>query len=101
VAKRREPHHPAPYETADIYAIQALARGEANKGQQLRALEWILDDVCGIRREQFHPESERVTDYLLGRRNVGLQIARLMQLRPKQTARTTAEGIPIANEPKD
>lgn len=62
-------------------ALKALNAGVAVAAQQQLALNWVLFDLCKIRDELFVPRSggvdgRRVTDYLLGRRSVGLQIAR-------------------------
>jgi len=100
--KSPQPWHPARYEDADIYAVQALAGGTANSGQQKRALEWILIDLCGVRDLSFRTgaeEGRRATDFAEGKRFVGLQIAKLMNLRP--AGKATAEGIPVGSEPKD
>ena len=71
---------PAPYEPADVGAIQALARGEAEPHQQIRALKWIVEAVCGTYDQSFRPESERETSFAEGRRFVGLQIVKLSKV---------------------
>lgn len=78
----RPPDAPALYDAPTIAAVKALYAGTANASQQKLALEWILMDVCGVRNEQFVAGQPDVTSFLMGRRNVGLQIVRLTQLRP-------------------
>lgn len=87
--KKRDSWLPAKLERGDVMAIKALAAGNANEGQQKRAIECILIDMCGIRDETFNPgltrdgrkvDGERVSTFLQGRRSVGLQIARCIQM---------------------
>jgi hypothetical protein len=56
-------------------AVRRLVTDPAHK----LALETILFKICGIRDEcmAFGTDGARKTDYLLGRRSVGLEIARL------------------------
>ena len=71
---------PADYEDADIYAIRALAAGNATEGQQKRALEWIIHKAAGTYDLSFRPggaEGARETDFAEGRRFVGSQIVKL------------------------
>lgn len=75
-----EPWKPAPYEDADIGAIKALFRGDAEEHQQKRAIDWILFKVCGLGDQQYWPESQRDTDFALGKRFVALQIVKLSKL---------------------
>ncbi len=78
----REPWHPADYDLYDITAIQALARGEANDQQQMRALAWIVNQAAMTYDEPFVPGKPDVSDYLSGRMSVGRQIVKLMKLDP-------------------
>lgn len=85
--RQGDPWESTPYEDADIAAIKALHAGTANEGQQKRALEWILVDACRIRDLDWRPggqEGDRASSFAAGKRYVGLQIAKLMLLRPKQ-----------------
>lgn len=89
------------YEIADIRAIQALAlyaqladapwdekaRGgppppPPSPADVKRALDWIIVHAAGTYDEPFEPGRPDVTDYLLGRRSVGLAIVKLMRLKP-------------------
>ena len=74
---------PPRYESADIGAVQALARGEADSYQQTRALTWIVETVCGTYDLSFRPDSERETAFAEGRRFVGLNIVKATKLRVK------------------
>lgn len=79
--RREELWQPADYETADVHAVQALARGEASPEQQVRALEWIVN-MAGTYDQPFHEDSPRKTDFALGMRSVGLQIMKLLNVKP-------------------
>lgn len=89
-----EPWAPTPWAKADAYALKAMAAGTASDIQQKRAMEWILH-ACGIRDLSFRPDSARATDFAEGKRFVGLQIAKLVQL-----PAGVIEATDVANRPK-
>ena len=72
---------PSPCETADLYAIKALATGTASEGQQQRALNWILNQCCGVADTTYYPDSERDTIFASGKRFVGLEIIALLNMK--------------------
>lgn len=76
----RRPWKPSPCDKADVYALKALASGEASEGQQKRALNWILNVACGVRDTTFYPDSQRDSDFAQGKRFVGLEIVALVNL---------------------
>jgi hypothetical protein len=71
---------PAEWSEHDAYAIKALATGTANPGQQQRALAWIINAGARTYDVSFHPGSDRETSFAEGRRFVGLQIVKLVNL---------------------
>lgn len=73
---------PAAYVPADIAAIQALQRGEADPAQQMRVLSWLVNTVCGTYEPSFRPgaDGERETCFAEGRRFVGLTLVKAMKL---------------------
>ena len=71
---------PAPYEPADIAAVQALAKGEGTSDQQIRVLKWIVETVAGTYDQSFRPDSERDTAFAEGKRWVGNQIVKLSRV---------------------
>jgi hypothetical protein len=73
------PHIPPPYEPADVSAIQALQRGDANEHQQQRALKWIIEKAAGTYEFHFHG-TDRETSFALGRGFVGQQVVKLTRL---------------------
>lgn len=79
------PHgsEPAPFLSADAGAIQALASGTANEGQQKRALKWIMESACALPHWAYRAD-QRETDIALGRHFVGQQIAGLLKVNISQ-----------------
>jgi hypothetical protein len=74
---------PVDWDLHHASAIQALARGDANEDQQRLALRWILVDACQVDEPSYCPggeEGRRDTDHHEGRRWVGIQIRKLMNV---------------------
>lgn len=71
---------PAPWTEADAYALKALAAGKANEGQQRRVLDWIIHRAAKTYDVSFSPDSDRETSFAEGRRFVGLQVVKLINL---------------------
>ena len=85
-AKKRisGPDQPAPFEEADVYAVQALFTGTANDGQQKRAVKWILEEACKVKDLPWVAgglEGQRATDFANGRKFAGHQILKMLELR--------------------
>lgn len=75
------PWSPPAWEMADAYALQALQRGEAEPEQQRRALKFIGEKLCGLYDLEFRPGStSRATDFAGGKRFVGLQLVKLLNV---------------------
>lgn len=71
-------------EPADVYALQAIERGEADTAQQLRFWDF-LQRFCGCGRMSFYAGAEdgrRATDFAEGKRFIGDQMRRLARLVP-------------------
>lgn len=73
------PHIPPQYDLADVNAIQALHRGDANPDQQQRALKWIIERAAGTYEFHFYP-GDRETAFALGRAFPGQQLVKLLKL---------------------
>jgi hypothetical protein len=72
-------------EDADIFALQAVAKGIANDAQQKRAFDYVVRVLCETDRMTFWPGGEdgrRATDFAEGKRWVGVQLRRVEKLRP-------------------
>ena len=81
--KASAPWMPVTYKKADVAALQAMRRGEANADQQIRAMEFILDTICDRNGMSYRPgglEGDRDTALAEGRRFVGNQIVKLTKL---------------------
>ena len=78
--RKGTPWLPAPYENADIAAIQALAKGEARAEQQIRALTWIVEKAARTYDMTYQPESARDSDFAEGKRYVGNQIVKMTKI---------------------
>ena len=80
-----------PYDIKDVRAIQALAvyatgpdgMQPPSQAEVKRALDWIINHAAGTYDEPFEAGAPDVTAYLLGRRSVGLNIVKLMKLKPE------------------
>jgi hypothetical protein len=75
-----EPWKPVEWEPADIAAIQALVRGDASPEQQRRAVDYIINDIAGTYDMSYRPESERDSVFAEGKRYVGLQLVKAVNL---------------------
>jgi hypothetical protein len=87
---RPEPWKPAEWEPEDAHAIQAVMYGRASEEQQRRAMNFILNNLCGTYDLSYRPTSDRDTVFAEGKRHVGLQLIKfaklnIAQLRGKQT----------------
>lgn len=74
------PHAPAPYSEPEVRAIKALAQGVANEGQQKMALNWIITGAAGTYDQSFIPGEPDTTAFREGRRSVGLQVVKLINM---------------------
>ena len=75
------------FEDADVFALQAVANGNASSGQQQRAIAFIRDKLCEGERLSFMPGGEdgrRATDFAEGKRFVSVQIRRFLRMRPTE-----------------
>lgn len=82
---------PAPFSSLEAGAIQALSTGTANEGQQRRALNWIIEEACGMRYWAYK-DSQRETDIALGRHFVGQQIVGLLKINISQLVKREGRG---------
>ena len=74
------PYRPPPYDLADVHAIRAVASGTADIDQQKRAVRWIVEQAAGTYQPSFRPEGDRETCFAEGRRFVGLQVVKLVNM---------------------
>jgi hypothetical protein len=73
---------------ADIFALQAVAAGQASAAQQQRAYDYVVRTLCETDRMTFWPgiqgmeDGRRATDFAEGKRWVGLQLRRIEKMQP-------------------
>lgn len=93
---KAEPWKPPDYELPDVVAFQALQRGDATEDQQKRALNYLIQTLCGTYDLQFHPgpEGDRDTCFAAGKRFVGLQIVKFLHLNPTALKKDPSLGKP-------
>ena len=79
---KKNPLETPNYSKADAYAIKALAAGNASDDQQRRALEFIVVGLCATHDVSMRPgeDGDRLTCFAEGKRYVGLQIEKLVNL---------------------
>lgn len=84
--RKRLPWQPADYEKADTAALKALLAGNANEGQQQRALDWIVNDLCGTYDQPYCPGEggDRDTVFACAKQFVGQQIVKQLNLTSKE-----------------
>lgn len=77
------PWLPVEYKKADVAAIQCVAAGTANEGQQVQAMKFIIENLGMTYDMTWFPgiEGVRDTDFANGRRFVGLQLVKLIKLK--------------------
>lgn len=79
-----DPRTVPPFDDADMYAVKACAKGIANEGQQRRAIEFIINGLARTYdlEARFGEDGERMSTFAGGKRFVGLQIVRLINMAP-------------------
>lgn len=84
------PWKPAKFTDADAAAFQALSRGSATAAQQKQALAWLIEKACLTYDLSYRPggaEGDRDTVMAEGRRSVGLQVVKLLNIKIGQLRR--------------
>ncbi len=61
----------------EVTAIRALTRGNADPGQQRRAVTYIMSQLCGVGRVSFAGEGTNTTAFKLGAQAVAVAIAQI------------------------
>lgn len=69
----------------DVAAIQALERGDADSRQQKMALNYIVNVVANVYNMSYRrgEDGRRDTDFLEGRRSVGLNLISMTKINLK------------------
>lgn len=98
----RGPKGPSPLQTTltilgarapsrdEIAALRALMRGTAERGQQRRAITYLMEQLCGVGRVTFAGEASHSSAFRAGAQGVGVALA--------QIADATLLRFPAENE---
>lgn len=92
--RHANPAYSYAHTVADVAAVQAVAHGMATPEQQIRAFKWIIERGAMTYDETFHPESDRMSNFMQGRRFVGLKLvllskANIQRLKAKEDPTTS------------
>lgn len=92
----KRPQFAYPHRISDVAAVQAMAMGTATSDQQIEGMRWIVETACMTYDETFHPDSERASAFMQGRRFVGLKLilmfkVSLAKLRERQNLNAASE----------
>ena len=81
--KDSKPWKPVEFTDSEAAAVQALAAGNANEGQQQMALKWIIEKAGFAYQQSYFPgdDGRRDTDFAEGRRFVANTIIKLTKWR--------------------
>lgn len=69
-----------PWQPADAHALRAVASGIADSEQQRRAMRWVIEAASGTYQPSYRADSDRETVFAEGRRYVGLQMVKLINM---------------------
>lgn len=75
-------HVSVPFKIADVLAIQALGRGDADANQQAAALKWIIEVAGMAYEETYDPDNQYNSAFMQGRRYVGQRIGAMTKILP-------------------
>lgn len=87
-----EPWKPPAYEDADAHAVKALRDGSATPDQQKRALAYIVNVLAGTYDMSYRPLSDRDTAFAEGKRFVGTQIVKFLNVDFRLIKQKTAKS---------
>ena len=85
------PLKPPDHIESDIQALRAVARKCATGDQQKQAMDFIIKILCRTYDVSFHPNSERLSNFAEGMRQVGVMLQYFIDRAP-----TTTEEAKIA-----
>ena len=95
------PWHPADYTADHVYAVQNIARGTANEVQQKMVLDFIVNRLCGTYDSTHFPDQASDRDFANGKRHVGLQLVKLINMPSKVIAQLDKGGQGRNREPQE
>lgn len=75
-----EPWRPTQWDIEDAGAVQAVAYGKADEHQQQRAMRFVIEKLCACYDLSFRSGDTHATAFAEGKRFVGLQLIKLVNL---------------------
>lgn len=94
-APSRHVNFPPDFDVPDAAALQALARGDCPPHLQKRALDWIITQAATTYDSTYRNDvdgGDRATAFAEGRRFVGLQIVKLLNIDTNKLQKATTNG---------
>lgn len=90
----------APYGDEELDAIEAWSTGTASREQQILSHNWVVDIICRTDDIGYEPgeTGRRDTDFLQGRRYVGLEIRKMCKGRQIRLLEAEHERMRLAVE---
>jgi hypothetical protein len=76
-----KPYMYTEYDDQIAAAVQAVAEGKANQGQQMLAFDWIMNSLCGYYDLSYRPSSDRDTSFAEGKRFVAAQLVKMTRMK--------------------
>ncbi len=92
---KNRPNFPTEFSIPEMHAIKQLLVGTASDDQQKRALDWIIRDACRTYDDTYYGDSQRDSDFAAGKRFVGLQIVKILNINPDLVRRDEDEYTSI------
>jgi hypothetical protein len=88
IAPKSNPIEAPDYLEADVQALRAcFLSGDATKDQQIRAGDFIINQICGTYDFAFRPgETDRETNVALGRQRAGQILVYFLKYAPTKTS---------------
>lgn len=69
-----QPWHPAVWDADDVQGVKRMAE------QHPKAMRFVIEQVCGTYDETYFPDSERNSAYAQGKRKVGMELVKFINL---------------------
>lgn len=76
--------------SAELYALKALEKGDASGYEQKLALNYIVQELCGVYQVGFVPGKPDESDFLQGRQFPAQQIFKYLKFNPTKEGKTNA-----------
>ncbi len=78
IQQRKDPQNFPEIDSDNIYAIRALKKGTATSAQQIKAMNFIITELCELKYQPYYTD-ERTTTFMLGKQYVGRLITSILE----------------------